>query len=98
MKNLFYQTKQAFYFSLAFYSIAFIFMVLQVSIAPILFSISLLVSLIWVFLVLRELMLSRFISNSERLLVVLFIILFNIVAGIVYFYFLRERVIGKQNS
>lgn len=97
MKNLFYQTKQAFYFSLVFYILGIISFVLNVPFAPVLVSVSLLVSLIWVFLVLREIMLSTRINNTERILLAFFIIIFNILAGIVYFFLIRERVIGKQN-
>jgi len=64
--------------------------------APILLSISALLSLIWVVLVLLEVMKSVRISNGERLMIVLFIILGNILAGIVYFYFLREKVTGYK--
>ncbi|MBD1429128.1 MULTISPECIES: hypothetical protein [Sphingobacterium] len=98
MKNWYAQTKQAFFFSLMFYIGSTILLVLKVSIAPILFSFSLAVSMIWVLLVLREIMLSPRISNQERLLLILFIILLNIFAGIVYFYLLRKRVIGDPKN
>ncbi|VTP86152.1 Uncharacterised protein [Sphingobacterium daejeonense] len=94
MNKLFHQTKQAFLFSLAFYVLSLILFVLKVGFAPILLSISTLLSLIWVILVLLEIMRSTRISNGERLILVLFIIMGNILAGIVYFYFIRERVTG----
>ena len=94
MNKLFHQTKQAFLFSLVFYVLSLILFVLKVGYAPILLSISILLSLIWVILVLLEIMRSTRISNGERLILVLFIIMGNILAGIVYFYFIRERVTG----
>jgi hypothetical protein len=97
MKNLFHQTKQAFYFSLAFYILSTGLYLLSVPFAPIFVSISLLISLIWVFLVLREIMSSTKVDPVERILLVLFIIFFNIFAGLVYFFMLRERITGKQN-
>lgn len=93
MRNLYQQTTQAFYFSLVFYIGALILMLFKVSIAPILFSFSLLISMIWVLLVLREIMMSSKISSVERLLLAIFIILLNILAGLVYFYGLRKRVV-----
>ena len=98
MKNWYTQTSQAFYFSLMFYIGATVLLLLKVSIAPILFSFSLAVSMIWVFLVLREIMLSNRISNQERILLALFVIMLNIFAGIVYFYMLRKRVIGESKQ
>ncbi|QBR13793.1 hypothetical protein E3D81_17035 [Sphingobacterium sp. CZ-2] len=94
MNKMFHQTKQAFMFSLVFYALSFLLLLFKVGMAPIMFSISMLLSLVWVVLVLMEIMKSGRISNSERLLLALFIIVFNIVAGIVYFYLLRERVTG----
>lgn len=96
MKNLEHQTKQAFLFSLAFYCISIVSKLFYFEIFPILFSISLLLSLIWVVLVLREIIFSGRISNTERMLLALFIILFNIVAGLFYFFKFREKVIGKK--
>ncbi|WP_159637172.1 hypothetical protein [Sphingobacterium composti Ten et al. 2007 non Yoo et al. 2007] len=98
MKNWHTQTLQAFYFSLMFYIGATILLLLKASIAPILFSFSLLVSMIWVFLVLREILLSTRITNLERLILVFFIILLNIFSGIVYFLLLRKKVIGDLNN
>ncbi|HLS37506.1 MAG TPA: hypothetical protein VK023_04470 [Sphingobacterium bovisgrunnientis] len=98
MKNLYQQTTQAFYFSLIFYIGAIVLFLLKVSIAPILFSFALLVSLIWIFLTIREIMLSGRIANSERLLLIIFIILLNIFAGLVYFFLLRKRVVLDQNK
>jgi uncharacterized membrane protein (DUF373 family) len=46
-----------------------------------------------VLLVLREIMVSSKISSVERLLLAIFIILLNILAGLVYFYGLRKRVV-----
>lgn len=97
MKNLNHQTKQAFLFSLAFYLIAIFLIFFKVDFAPILFSISLLISLIWVFLVLREIIFSTSIGNGERLLLTLFIISTNIVGGIVYFFLIRQRVVVNNN-
>lgn len=96
MKNLFHQTKQAFLFSLAFYFVGTMLLLLQISFAPIVISVSLLLSLIWVALVLLEIMRSPYISNIERLLLAAFIILLNIVAGIAYFYFIRTGVTGQK--
>ncbi len=95
MNKVIQQTKQAFLFSLAFYILAILFLLFKVGFAPILLSIAMLVSLIWVVLVLREIMLSTSISNTERMMMALFIILLNIVGGIVYFSFLRKSVIGS---
>jgi len=96
MNKLFHQTKQAFLFSLAFYILSIFLFVLKVGFAPILLSISTLLSLIWVILVLLEIIRSSRISDGERLILVLFVILGNILAGIVYFYFIRERVTGYK--
>lgn len=96
MKNLIRQTQQAFYFSLGFYILAFIARLLHFSLANVLISIALLLSLVWVLLVLREIMLSIKVSNTERLLLIIFIIFGNIVAGTIYFFFMREKVIGKS--
>nr|WP_286775218.1 MULTISPECIES: PLDc N-terminal domain-containing protein [Sphingobacterium] len=52
-------------------------------------------SLLWVILVLREIMLSRTISNTERMLMALTIVLLNIVGGAFYFFGgWRQRVLG----
>ncbi len=96
MNKLFHQTKQAFLFSLAFYIFSILLFLFKVGFAPILLSISTLLSLIWVILVLLEVIRSPRISDGERILLVLFIILGNVVAGIVYFYFIRERVTGYK--
>lgn len=98
MRNFYHETKQAFYLSLVFYIVSILLFVFQVSIGPILISVSLLVSMIWVVLVLREIILSSRINNSERLLLLLFVIFFNILAGMVYFFLVRDRVIGKQTT
>ncbi|WP_312138108.1 hypothetical protein [Sphingobacterium sp.] len=95
MNKVIQQTKQAFLFSLAFYILAILLLLFKVGFAPILLSIAMLVSLIWVVLVLREIMLSTSISNTERMMMALFVILLNIVGGIVYFSFLRKSVIGS---
>lgn len=95
MKNLFYQTKQAFYFSLAFYLIALVTIILKLPLAMVLFSVALLVSMIWVLLVLREIMMSTAINGVERILLTVFLILTNVLGGTVYFLFLRNRVIGN---
>jgi len=97
MKNLYHQTQQAFFFSLAFYVLASVSLLFKVGFAPILFSVSLLISLIWVFLVLREIMFSVAIGNGEKLILALFIIITNIVGGVAYFFLLREKVIGNKN-
>jgi len=96
MKNLYHQTTQAFYFSLSFYVMSIIMMLMKVSIAPILFSMALLVSMIWVFLVIREVLLSVKVSNLERMLLIIFVILLNIIAGIIYFFLLRDKVVAPQ--
>lgn len=98
MRNFYHETKQAFYLSLVFYIVSILLFVFQVSIGPILISVSLLVSMIWVVLVLREIILSSRINNSERLVLLLFVIFFNILAGMVYFFLVRDRVIGKQTT
>lgn len=94
MHRFFHQTQQAFYFSLGFYLISGLFFLLKVGFAPVLLSVSLLLSLVWVVLVLLEIMRSPRISGSERLVLALFVIVANIIAGLVYFYFLRHRVTG----
>lgn len=94
MHRFFQQTQQAFYFSLGFYLLSGLFFLLKVGYAPVLLSISLLLSLVWVILVLMEIMRSVRITNLERLVLLLFVIVANIIAGFVYFYFLRERVTG----
>ncbi|WP_156307554.1 hypothetical protein [Sphingobacterium endophyticum] len=96
MNKLFHQTKQAFLFSLVFYILSILLFILRVWFAPILLSISGLLSLVWVIMVLLEIIKSPRISDLERLLMVLFVIMGNILAGIVYFYFLRERVTGYK--
>ncbi len=98
MKNLFHQTKQAFYFSLAFYLLGIAAQLLHFPFAPAVISIALLVSLIWVLLVLREILLSTALTAVERMLLILFIIGGNILAGIVYFAFIRKHVIGKKQN
>lgn len=95
MKDLEHQTKQAFYFSVGFYLLALLLWWMEFSLAFLLISIALLLSLIWVFLVLREIMLSTRLNNIERLLLIIFIIFGNILAGIAYFFFMREKVIQK---
>mgnify|MGYP007112290312 CR=1 FL=1 len=96
MRDLQNQTTQAFYFSLGFYILALVLKLLQVSFAGILISIALLVSLIWVVLVLREVMISTRIGNLQRFALLIFVIFGNIFAGIVYFYFLRSFVLGRS--
>lgn len=91
-----HQTKQAYLFSLGFYLLALSLMVLHVTLAPIMFSIALLVSLIWVVLVIKEVLQSRFLTQTEQMMLTLFIIVLNIIAGVVYFNFLREKVLGIQ--
>lgn len=93
MRNLAPQTKQAFYFNLGFYGLAILAKVLHLPFANIVISIGLLLSLVWTVLVLRELMLSTKLSNTERLVLIIFIIFGNIIAGIVYFFFIREKVV-----
>lgn len=97
MKSLYHQTKQAFLFSLAFYVVAVVLMLFKVSYGPILFSVALLLSLTWVFLVLREIMLSTKIGNAERLILLLFIIITNIIGGTVYFFLLRDRLTSTKS-
>ena len=98
MNKVIQQTKQAFLFSLAFYIIALVTMLLKVGFAPILLSIAMLLSLIWVVLVLRDILLSPRINSTERLLLALFIIVLNIFGGIIYFYFLRKNVLGVSEN
>lgn len=92
------QTKQAFLFSLAFYIVAILSFLFKMGFAPILLSIALLLSLLWVVLVLLEIMRSTRISNGERMMLSLFIIVLNIFGGIVYFSFLRKSVIGVSET
>lgn len=94
MKKIVHQTKQAFLFSLAFYLLSMALMVLNIPFGSALFSVSLLLSLIWVILVIKEILQSPFIDHTEKLLLTLFIILLNVLAGIAYFYFLRDKVLG----
>ncbi|MEJ5054280.1 hypothetical protein [Sphingobacterium sp. MYb382] len=96
MKNLVRETQQAFYFSLGFYGLALLWTLLKLPFAAVLLSIALLVSLIWVVLVLRELMLSTKLNDGKRMLFLIFIIFGNVFAGVVYFFFLREQVIGQK--
>ncbi|MFZ4261420.1 hypothetical protein ACFRAE_05215 [Sphingobacterium sp. HJSM2_6] len=96
MNKVFHQTKQAFLFSLIFYVGSILLLLFKVSFAPMLLSISLVISMIWVVMVLLEVMRSNRILSYERLMLCVFIITCNILAGIVYFYFLRERVIGYR--
>ncbi len=98
MRNLAHQTKQAFYFSVGFYILALAMKILHFSFADILISIALLLSLVWTVLVLRELMLSAKLSPTERLLLIIFIIFGNIIAGIVYFFFIREKVVASAEK
>lgn len=96
MKDLVHQTRQAFYFSLGFYILAIVLKVLYFSLADVLLSIALLLSLLWVVLVLREIMMSTQLSTTERMLLCIFIVFGNVLAGIAYFFFIRERVLGKK--
>jgi len=96
MNKILHQTKQAFLFSLAFYILSILLFVFQAWFAPVLLSISILLSLVWTILVLLEIMRSKLINNSQRLLLVIGIIFLNILGGIVYFYFLRNKVIGEN--
>ncbi|TDS14918.1 hypothetical protein [Sphingobacterium paludis] len=98
MRNLIQQTRQAFYFSLGFYILAIALKLFQFTFADVLISIALLLSLVWTVLVLREVMLSQNLTNVERLLLIIFIIFGNIIAGIAYFFFIRERVVPGQGS
>lgn len=95
MKDLVHQTRQAFYFSLGFYILAIVLKVLYFSLADVLISIALLLSLLWVVLVLREIMMSTQLSTTERMLLCVFIVFGNVLAGVAYF-FIRERVLGKK--
>ena len=94
MKNMEHQTKQAFLFSLAFYIVALFSRLFNLGIFPILGSLSILLSLIWVVMALLEVMRSGTISNVERLWMALAIVLFNVVGGILYFFVWRPRVLG----
>lgn len=97
MSNYYHQTKQAFLFSLAFYVLALTLLLFKVSFAPVLISVALLVSLIWIILVLLEVIFSSKISPVEKVMLTLFIIITNILGGIVYFTLLRERVVYRKN-
>lgn len=98
MQNFVQQTKQAFFFSLGFYMLAIVLKLLDFLYADILISIALLVSLLWVVLTLREIMLSVSLSTTERFMLIIFIIFGNILAGLVYFFFIRKRVLGGQDK
>ncbi|KGE14702.1 hypothetical protein [Sphingobacterium deserti] len=98
MRNLVHQTRQAFYFSLGFYILAIVLKLLQFAFADVLISIALLLSLVWTVLVLREIMLSGNLTAMERILLIIFMIFGNIIAGIAYFFFIRERVIPRQGN
>ena|SRR5690606_40499237 len=98
MNKIFHQTKQAFFFSLAFYILSLLLFVFQAWFAPAILSTSILLSLVWTIMVLLEIMRSQLIDDKKRILLVIFIILLNILAGIVYFYFLRDQVIGEKNN
>lgn len=97
MLNYYHQTKQAFLFSLAFYLLALILLLFKVGFAPVLISVGLLVSLIWIILVLLEVIFSTKISFVEKVLLALFIIVTNILGGVVYFALLRERVVYRKS-
>lgn len=94
MRNLSHQTKQAFFFSLGFYILSVLLKVMHVVFADVFVSIALLLSLVWTVLVLREIMLSTKLTNVERLMLIIFIIFGNIIAGLIYFFFIRNRVIA----
>lgn len=94
MQKIYRQTKQAFLFSLVFYSLSLVLIVFQLPIAPVMMSVSLLVSMIWVVLVIREIMRSTYIDNAERIGLAFFIIMLNVLAGIVYFTLIRRKVTG----
>lgn len=98
MKDLTHQTRQAFFFSLGFYIFAVLFKILKVGFADMLISIALLISLIWVVLVFREVMLSTRLTNLERILLIVFIIFGNIIAGAIYFFLIRNKVIELVNK
>lgn len=98
MQKMYRQTKQAFLFSLVFYSLSLILLLFQLPIAPVMLSVSLLVSMIWVVLVMLEIMRSPHIDNLERMGLALFIIVMNIFAGIIYFTLIRRRVTGISNT
>ncbi|WDF68738.1 hypothetical protein PQ465_20890 [Sphingobacterium oryzagri] len=98
MRNLSQQTKQAFFFSLGFYILALMLKLFDFYWANVFISIGLLLSLVWTVLVLRELMLSTKVSNGERLLLIIFIIFGNIVAGLIYFFLIRDRVLATQKK
>jgi len=97
MKDLFYQTKQAFYFDLGFFVMAIVLFALDIPFAPIIFSLALLLSLLWIGLVMREIIFSTIISSTEKLLITLLLVIGNIAGGIVYFWMLRKKVTGKFN-
>ena len=99
MKNLEHQTKQTFLFSLAFYIVAILARLFNLGVFPILGSLSILLSLLWVILVLREIMLSRTVSNTERMFMALAIVLLNVVGGVFYFFFgWRKQVLGLMKK
>ncbi len=94
MQKMYSQTKQAFLFSLVFYSLSMVFVLFQSPIAPVMISVSLLLSMIWVVLVMLEIIRSPRIDNLERIGLTVFIIVLNIFAGIIYFALIRRKVTG----
>ncbi|MFD2598485.1 hypothetical protein ACFSQ3_05920 [Sphingobacterium corticis] len=94
MQKIHHQTKQAFLFSLVFYILSIGLIIIRLPIAPMMFSISLLISMIWVVLVIREILRSPFINNTERMGLTVFIIFLNIIGGFVYFSMIRRKVLG----
>ncbi len=94
MQKIHHQTKQAYLFSLVFYSLSFVLILLQSPIAPVLFSVSLLLSMIWVILAIREILRSPYISHTEQLGLTLMLIVLNIIGGLIYFTLIRPKVLG----
>ncbi|MBP3944164.1 hypothetical protein J5U18_11475 [Sphingobacteriaceae bacterium WQ 2009] len=98
MKNLEHQTKQAFLFSLAFYIFALLLLLVNPLFSKIVFSLALMISMLWVALVLKEIIFTTAISSLQKLGYILLIIVGNIFGGMVYFWVLRKYIIGSSSS
>lgn len=92
------ETIQAFYFNIAFYLLSFIFIFINPALAFVGISISLMISLIWLLLVLREILLSAHIDGKQKAMYALLVIVLNVLGGAVYFYKFRDRVVGSQTT
>ncbi len=97
MKSLEHQTKQAFLFNFAFYAIAIILLWIHPLFSRVVISLSFMISMLWMVLVLREIVFSTRIEASQKIFYSLLIIIGNIVGGIIYFWRLRQNVLGSNS-